>query len=52
MMRLFKLRIPLMQATEAYGDFLAMVKGSHLASNEVRRLHDEVLTIAKIKGNI
>lgn len=45
-----KYKIPLQEATDAYGDFLAMVKGSHLASDEVRKLHDEILMIAKIKG--
>jgi len=45
-----KLKIPLQEATDTYGKFLAMIKGSHLAGDQVRYLHDEILTIGKIKG--
>lgn len=45
-----KFRIPLQMAMDDYGKFLAMLSGSGLAGDEVRKLHDEILTIAKIKG--
>jgi tape measure domain-containing protein len=43
-----KFKIPLMEATESYGQFLAMIKSSGLAGDEVRKLHDEVLLISKV----
>ena len=45
-----KFKIDLQDATDAYGDFLTMVRGSGLAGAEVRKLHDEVLTIGKVTG--
>jgi tape measure domain-containing protein len=45
-----KFRIPLQMAMDDYGKFLAMLAGSGVAGDEVRKLHDEILTIAKIKG--
>lgn len=45
-----KFRIPLQEATDDYGKFLAMLAGSDLAGDKVRELHDNLLTIAKIKG--
>lgn len=43
-----KFKIPLQEATDAYGKFLAMVRGSGLAADQIRKLHDEVLMIGKI----
>lgn len=45
-----KFRIPLQEATDDYGKFLAMLAGSDIAGDQVRELHDQILTIAKIKG--
>lgn len=45
-----KFKIPLQDATDAYGKFLAMVKGSGLAGADIRKLHDELLLIGKVKG--
>lgn len=45
-----KFKIDLFEATDAYGEFLTMVRGSGLASSEIRKLHDEVLTIGKVTG--
>lgn len=44
-----KFKIPLQEATDAYGKFLAMVGSSHLAGDEIRKLHDNLLMVAKIK---
>lgn len=43
-----KFKIPIMETTEAYGEFLTMIRGSHLAASEVRKLHDELLLIGKV----
>lgn len=43
-----KFKLDIQKATDTYGDFLTMVRGSGLAASEVRKLHDEVLTIGKI----
>lgn len=43
-----KFKIPIEEATSAYGDFLTMIRGSHLASDEVRELHDNLLLIGKV----
>ena len=45
-----KFKIPLQQTTDAYGKFLAMVTGSGMAGDQVRKLHDELLLIGKVKG--
>lgn len=45
-----KFGIPLQSATDAYGKFLAMLAGSEIPSEKVRKLHDELLLIGKIKG--
>lgn len=45
-----KFKIGLQGATEAYGKFLAMLSGSGIASDQIRALHDELLTIGKVKG--
>lgn len=45
-----KFKIPLQEATDDYGKFLAMLAGSDIAGDQVRELHDQILTIAKIKG--
>ena len=45
-----KFKIPLQETTDAYGKFLAMVRGSGMAGDEVRKLHDELLLIGKVKG--
>lgn len=45
-----KFKIPLQDATDAYGKFLAMVKGSGLAGDQIRTLHDQLLLISKVKG--
>ena len=45
-----KFRIPLQQATDDYGKFLAQVAGSGMATSQVQKLHDELLMIGKIKG--
>lgn len=44
-----KFKIPLQSTTDAYGKFLAMVQGSGMASERVRKLHDDILLIGKIK---
>lgn len=43
-----KFKIPIQDATEAYGAFLAQVRSSGLAGSEVRKLHDEILLIGKV----
>lgn len=45
-----KFKIPLQETTDAYGKFLAMVTGSGMAGDQVRKLHDELLLIGKVKG--
>lgn len=45
-----KFKIPLQSATDAYGKFLAMLSGSGIQSEQVRKLHDELLLIGKVKG--
>lgn len=45
-----KFKIPLQSATDAYGKFLAMLSGSGIQSQQVRKLHDELLLIGKVKG--
>lgn len=44
----FKYRIPIEEATDAYGKFLAMIGNSGIASSQVRQLHDNVLEITKV----
>jgi tape measure domain-containing protein len=43
-------KIPIQEATDAYGKFLAMLAGSDIASDRIRNLHDQLLLIGKIKG--
>ena len=45
-----KFKIPLQDATDSYGKFLAMVHGSGMAGEQIRTLHDQLLLIGKIKG--
>lgn len=45
-----KFKIPLQSATDAYGKFLAMLAGSDIESDRVRKLHDQLLLIGKVKG--
>jgi tape measure domain-containing protein len=45
-----KFKIPLQSATDSYGKFLGMLAGSDIASGRVRKLHDHLLLIGKVKG--
>lgn len=46
-----KFKIDLQDATDAYGDFLTMVRGTEdLSNGQIRKLHDELLTISKVTG--
>lgn len=45
-----KLKIPLQDAADAYGTFLVRIANSGLAGDQVRKLHDEILSIAKVTG--
>jgi tape measure domain-containing protein len=45
-----KFKIPLQSTTDSYGKFLAMLAGSDISSTKVRKLHDELLLIGKVKG--
>lgn len=45
-----KFKIDLQKATDGYGEFLTMIRGSGLVGSEIRKLHDEVLTIGKVTG--
>lgn len=43
-------KIPIQEATDSYGKFLAMLAGSDIASDKIRNLHDQLLLIGKVKG--
>lgn len=45
-----KFKIGLEEAAHGYGEFLAMVKGAHMPSEQIRKLHDEILLIGKVQG--
>jgi tape measure domain-containing protein len=44
------LKIPLKEATADFGKFLAMMQGAEIPTDKIRELHDEILTISKIKS--
>lgn len=45
-----KFKIPILEAEAAYGKFLSMVGSSGYASERLRTLHDDLLTVGKVKG--
>lgn len=43
-----KFKIDIAEATDSFGEFLTMIRGAHIASSDVRKLHDELLLIGKV----